>query len=117
SAAVLIAVAASSARMNSKVRMEISSFSWLGTSANLLDRSYDIGVCPAPADITAHQFLYGCIVGPTRLLEQSNRRHDLTGRAISTLVAVTSKECGLHGMQGGRRADTFNRCDLFAIVH
>ncbi len=45
--------------------------------ANLLDRGHDMGVGPAAADVAAHQFLHGRVVGTAWFLEQRNGRHDL----------------------------------------
>src|ERR1700758_1012761 len=89
----------------------------LGLLANLLDHLNDVAVGPATADIAAHQFLYVGVIGPARLLQQRNRRHDLTSRAVSALVSVAEKECFLHGMPLARRAEAPDRSNLFAVVH
>ena len=53
------------------------SCSRLTVFANLLDRGHDMGVGPAAADVAAHQFLHGRVVGTAWFLEQRNGRHDL----------------------------------------
>ena len=53
------------------------SCSRLSVLANLLDRGHDIGIGAAAADVAAHQFLHGRVVGTARFLEQRHGRHDL----------------------------------------
>jgi len=89
----------------------------LGPFTNLLDRRDDIGIGSAAADVAAHQFLDRRVIRTAGFLEQRNRRHDLTGRAVATLVTVAGNECRLHGMQCAGRAQAFNRGDLFPVVH
>ena len=93
------------------------SCSRLRPSANLLDRGHDIGIGAAAADVAAHQFLHGRVVGTARFLEQRNRRHDLAGRAISALVSVAGDECRLHRMQCVGRAEALDGRDLVPVVH
>ena len=45
--------------------------------ADLLNRSHDIGIGAAAADVTAHQFLHRRVIGTARFLEQRHGRHDL----------------------------------------
>src|SRR2546428_1188434 len=75
-AAVATAAAESAGRTNSKVCMG-SLLLALTVFANLLDCSHDIGIGSAAADVAAHQFLDGRIVGTAGFLEQRYRRHDL----------------------------------------
>jgi hypothetical protein len=93
------------------------SFRRLGTLANLLDRSNDVGVRTTSADIAAHELFDGGIIRSTRFFEKRDGGHDLTRSAVSTLVSIAGKECGLHGMQRIRIAESFDRCDLFSVVH
>src|SRR5688500_15494624 len=87
-AAAATAAEGSLGRTNSKVFMEIALVRGSRFLANLLDRGNDVGIGPAAADVAAHQFLHGRVVGTARFLEQGNGRHDLTGCAIAALVAV-----------------------------
>jgi hypothetical protein len=93
------------------------SFLRLGTLANLLNRSNDVGVRTAPTDIAAHEFFDGGVVRSTRFFEQCDGGHDLARGAIPTLVSVGGKECGLHGMQCFGGSESFDGCDLISVVH
>src|ERR1043166_6428819 len=72
----------------------------LGFPANLLNGCHDIAVGPTTADVSTHQFLYIRVVGAAWLFEKGDRRHDLPGRAISTLVTIADQKRRLHGVQG-----------------
>ena len=89
----------------------------LNVFASLLDRGDDIGVGPAPANVTAHQLFHGRVVRSARFLKQGHGRHDLAGRAISTLISVGANECRLHGMQCVGCAEALDGGDLFPVVH
>ena len=115
-AATLIAAAASSGRMNSKVCMG-SLLLAARRSADLLDRGHDVGIGPAAADVAAHQLLHVRVVGTAGLLEQRDRRHDLARRAVAALVAVAGHERRLHRVQRLGRAQALDRRDLLPVVH
>ncbi len=83
--------------------------------ANLLNRSHDVGVSAAAADVAAHEFLDGCIVWTTRFFEQRYSRHDLARRAVAALVTVLRNKRGLHRVQRFWSTQAFNRGDLLAV--
>src|SRR5690349_18711605 len=97
-AALAMAAAAFSERLNSKVCMKENSCAQLRAFANLLDCRDDVGVSAAAADVAAHQFLDRSIIRAAGFFEQSHRGHDLPGGAISALISVEGEEGGLHGM-------------------
>src|SRR6266481_8689083 len=85
--------------------------------ANFSNGSNNVAISAAPADISAHQLLHISICGTTRLLEQGHCRHDLSRGAVTALVAIMLHECSLNRMKIARLTDTFDRCDLFPLVH
>ena len=56
-------------------------------------------------------------VGPTFSLSTCDGRHDLTRRAVTTLVAVVLNEGGLHGVKVIGLTDPFDGGDLVVRVH
>jgi hypothetical protein len=57
------------------------------------------------------------LAGTDRLLQQSNRAHDLAAGAIAALVAVMLHKRRLHGMQIIGLSNPFNGGDFIALVH
>src|SRR5947209_1825246 len=96
------------------------------------DRFDDVGVGAAAADVAAHALtqlglgethrrgqVSGYVAWNTvlDLLQHTNTRADLPGRAVPALVAVVLDERGLHRVQVLRRAEAFNRGDAVTLVH
>src|ERR1700730_2627635 len=102
------------ARINSNGCICYSLFAFL---ANLSNGSNNIAIGAAPADISAHQLLHISICGTTRLFEQGHCRHDLSRGAVTALVAIMLHECSLNRMKIARLTDTFDRCNLFPLMH
>jgi hypothetical protein len=77
----------------------------------------DVRIRSATANIAAHKFFHICVSRAARFVQERHRRHDLSGRAIATLVAVAGNERSLHRVQVFRLTDALNGRDLFAFVH
>src|SRR2546421_5119100 len=67
--------------------------------ADLADGSADVGISGAAAEVAAHPLADLRVAGSVSFFKQSNRRHNLTGRAIAALEGIMGKEGALHGMQ------------------
>src|SRR2546421_11168056 len=67
--------------------------------ADLADGSADVGISGAAAEVAAHPLADLRVAGGVSFFKQSNRRHDLTGRAIAALEGIMGKEGALHRMQ------------------
>src|SRR5258708_16260479 len=67
--------------------------------ADLADGSADVGISGAAAEVAAHPLADLRVAGGVSFFKQSNRRHDLTRRAIAVLEGIMGKEGALHGMQ------------------
>src|SRR5260370_8397252 len=67
--------------------------------ADLADGSADVGISGAAAEVAAHPLADLRVAGGVSFFKQSNRRHDLTRRAIAALEGIMGKEGALHGMQ------------------
>src|SRR5215472_3401803 len=104
-------------RMRSSWRVQVlARYEALGVLAHLLDCGNDVGVCPATADVAAHEFLHCCIVRPARFFEQSDRGHDLARGAVSALISIVGEKGCLHRMQRVRRTKALDGCDLLAVM-
>ena len=93
----------------------------------------DVRIGGAATDVAAHpladlrvgqrdragRHVGGGVAGPAglRLGEHADGRADLAGGAVAALEAVVLDEGGLQRVQGARRAETFDRHDLVALVH
>jgi hypothetical protein len=84
---------------------------------DLLDGRDDSAIGAATADVPAHALFHVRIALAARFFEQCDRGHDLSGRAIAALISIMLDECGLHRVQGARRAQTFNGSNLRALLH
>src|SRR6266487_4925504 len=67
--------------------------------ADLADGSADVGISGAAAEVATHPLTDLRVAGGVSFFKQSNRRHDLTGRAVAALEGIMDKEGALHGMQ------------------
>src|SRR5689334_16008378 len=67
--------------------------------ADLTDRGPDVRVGRAAADVAAHVLGDVGIGAGVALLDEGDRRHDLAGRAVSTLECVVLDEGPLHRVQ------------------
>src|SRR5687768_12156810 len=83
---------------------------------DLLDGGDDVGVGAAAADVATHRFLHVGVGRPAGFFEQSDGRHDLAGRTVSTLVAVARDERRLHRVEGARRTEALDRRDLVPVA-
>src|SRR5207237_523798 len=80
-------------------------------AAHRLDCRDDSRVRAAAADVSAHALPHIVIVGPARLAEQRDGRHDLSGRAVAALQAVVIDEGLLHRMESIGVGEAFDRRD------
>src|SRR5947209_19086560 len=72
----------------------------LGTSvSDRFDGSDNIGIGAAAADIAAHRLPDVVVIWPNRFAQQRRSRHDLSGRAVSTLKSIMLHKCRLNRMQ------------------
>jgi hypothetical protein len=81
-----------------------------------LDGSEDLGVGPATANVAAHPFPNLIIAIRVILFQERNRGTNLPGRAIAALETVMFDERRLHRMQFVAVGQTFDGCDLIAVV-
>src|SRR5579864_7328998 len=63
------------------------------------NRGRDLGVRGAAADVPAHPFPHHRLIGRVALRDAGDRRHDLTGGAVSALEGVVVDEGLLHGVK------------------
>jgi len=86
-------------------------------AASGLNRRNDIGIGAATADVAAHAFTDRVVILTTGLFEQGRGRHYLSRRAITALKSVMLKKGSLYRMQFTIFGQTFNRCNLIALMH
>src|SRR6266850_3760786 len=66
---------------------------------DLADGGDDVGIGPAAAEIAAHELADLFIRTCTSLLQQCDRRHDLTGSAVAALKCIVTNKRRLYRMQ------------------
>src|SRR5690242_6393947 len=71
----------------------------LHLGARLADRSDDVWIGGAAADIAAHIFADRIVVSGMAFANARDRRHDLAGRAVAALEAVMIDEGLLHRVE------------------
>jgi hypothetical protein len=77
----------------------------------------DMRITSTPADIAAHLPLYGFAFERVTFSQQSNRRYDLSGRAIPALKTIVPYKSRLHRMQPVVLRDALDRGNRIAVVH
>src|SRR5437588_588988 len=71
----------------------------------------------APTEVSAHAFTYALgIAAGLSLVDQTDRTHDLPGRAEAALQAVVGEKGLLHRMQPITPRHTLDRQDVGAVV-
>src|SRR4051794_33814052 len=96
------------------------------------NRLGDVGVSAATADVAAHPLAHLDIRKLRRrrqvradvawdalldFVQHCDRRTDLPRRTIAALVAVVFDESGLHRVKAVGSTQSFDGCDLVALVH
>jgi hypothetical protein len=85
--------------------------------SNLLNGRDDVGVRTAAADVATHP-LADLVRRPgVALLQQSDRGHDLAGRAVPALESVVLDKRGLDGVELITVRKTLNGCDFSILLH
>src|SRR3954469_22127566 len=99
------------------IKMVSFLFRRLGVLPDALNRSDNVRISAAPADIAAHELLHLAVLRSAGFFQQSHCRHDLTRGAIAALVSVTLHKRLLNRMQVFRLTDTLDGRDLLSAVH
>src|ERR1700730_17517735 len=76
----------------------------------------NVRICPAPAEIAAHEFADLRVGVGMSFFEKSDRRHDLPGRAVAALKGVMTDERLLDRMQRPVPCKSFDRGHLTAVA-
>src|SRR5882672_6558631 len=79
------------------------------------DRSDDIAVTGAAAELAGNRFFDLLVGRPAALAEQPVSRHQHTRRAIAALHRVVLPKCFLQGVQSFVLRQTFDRNDFVAV--
>ena len=85
--------------------------------ARLFDRSDDVRIRAATADIAAHPLADLGVAAGVTFMDAGDGRTNLPGSAVTALESVVLDEGGLHRMEPGAVGEPFNRGDLVAFVH
>ena len=90
---------------------------FLRSASRALNRSNDVVVSAAAADISAHAFAHGSVILPARLFQQRGCGHNLAGGAVAALKPVMFQESGLDRMQIAVLCQTFDGRNSVALMH
>src|SRR5580704_7583972 len=89
----------------------------LRAASGALNRSNNVVVSTAAADISAHTLAHCSIVLAARFFQQRRGGHDLAGGAITALKTVMLQKSGLDGMQFTILGQAFDSGDLVPLMH
>lgn len=78
--------------------------------------SYDLGISPAAAEISRHEFADFCGCGVGFSVQQAFRGHDLAGCTKSALQAIFLDKGLLDRMELAVLFQGFNGCDGLAVI-